>query len=100
MQTVPFNRLLNQPTVQLKWLEQHRSIEFVVPAELRQRFMHLWPQVEATRLALFVQQDQAQSYRLYDDDPLFALLAGADYITTRHASFQVAEARQRLIWSI
>ena len=100
MQRVPLNRLLNQPTVQLKWLEQHQSLEFDIPASLQQRFLQLWPDVAKIGLARFVQQPQAQDYQLYNDDLLFALLAGADYILARQPSFTAQLSDSYLIWTI
>jgi hypothetical protein len=100
MQKVPVNRLLIQPTVQLKWLEQHKRIEFLVSARLQSEFLWLWRKMGSQRFSEFVVQKETEAYELYNNDHLFALLTGADYIRALYPSFAVECHQPNLVWSI
>lgn len=100
MQNVPLNRLLNQPTVQLKWIEQHKEIEFQVSEKLQNQFLIVWKLISEVRLAEFVKMDAAIEFQLHDHDHLFALLTGADYIRELHPSFAIRLHQPNMVWSI
>lgn len=102
MRLVPMNRLLIQPTVQLKWLEQHGSIEFILEEGVLERFEKLWELLRQTKTPFndFLISDDATEWSLHDDDSVFALLTGADYISNRYPSFTAECYDGRLFWSI
>jgi hypothetical protein len=103
LRQVPLNRLLIQPTVQLSWIEQHRELDFEVSYELRIDFFDVWHQYsesEAQSIDAFLLTDVGRVWELHERDHLFALLVGADYIRSRHASFQATEQGPFLRWAI
>lgn len=100
MQRVPLDRLLIQPTVQLKWIEQHREIEFLISTRLQNEFSELWSKLGTARFADFVQSEHATEYQLHNRDHLFALLTGADYIRALHPSFAIKAHQPNLLWTI
>ena len=100
---VPLTRLLIQPTGQLSWIEQHRGIEFVLDAALQAQFNQLWSLYQtdsAGTVPAFLKTAVAQPFNLVDDDRLFALLVGADYIQQKHPQFRVELGQANLIWVI
>ena len=103
MRVVPLNRLLIQPTVQLSWIEQHRRIEFVLDAALQALFNRLWSLYQAdsaVTVPAFLTSASAQPFNLVDDDRLFALLVGADYIQKKYPQFRVELGQANLVWAI
>ncbi len=103
MKYVPENRLLIQPTVQLKWIEQHQSIEFKLPEELQRSFDEIWCAYCAgghENIASFLADSKSHHFELHQHDALFALLTGADYISNLYDSFQCKVLAPNLVWSI
>ncbi len=103
MKIVPLNRLLIQPTVQCKWIEQHKTIEFLLDENMQRLFASVWQAYLAfscQELVLFLDSDVGRSYELHNHDILFALLAGADFIYHKYPQFQIAFQQPNLTWSI
>lgn len=103
MRVVPGDRLLIQPTVQLSWIRQHGELEFQVPAELQAQFRVLWQRYQATALPTvgdFVKDAQAQPFLLHENDQLFALLVGADYITSHLGPVDILTGQPNLLWRL
>ncbi len=103
MKNVPLNRLLIQPTVQLKWIEQHREIELMLTADLQLRFDRLWKCYKNSQFGhihAFLNSDLACQLNLVEDDELFALVVGADYIASHHNSFGYVINQPNLVWRI
>lgn len=67
-----------------------------------QRFETLWLLLCERNIAFreFLISADALAWTLHNDDTLFALLTGADYISQRYPSFEVQIQSGRLIWSI
>ena len=109
MRIVPANRLLIQPTVQCKWIEQHNTIEFILDDVVQQRFQACWagycernwqkPGEEAT-LANFLSSKIGRSFECHNDDAVFSLMAGADFIQHKYSSFHLKFQQPNLVWSI
>lgn len=103
MRLVPENRILIQPSVQLQWLEQNRTIEFVLTETQQKKFQEIWKiyqQSHTTSLVDFLNSDTALALELFDDDLNFSLLTGADYIGQRHANFTQQFFQPELVWSL
>jgi len=100
---VPLNRLLNQPTVQLKWIEQHKQIEFVLDKGVQLAFEQVWKlfqESHAASLFEFLNSEDLEQFCLVEDDHLFALLTGADYIINRYPDFSYELNQPNLVWAI
>lgn len=103
MRVVPANRVLIQPTIQYRWLEQHKTIEFSIDAELMTTFLRLWQfylEQHCPAPVHFFNLLIEQGYELYDQDALFSLLSGAIYAHQQEAPFSVGRFEHRLTWSI
>lgn len=100
MKYVPLNRLLIQPTVQMKWLEQNGSIEFLIEAALQDEFLALRSAMGELRFPEFVRSPLSEAYDLHEKDHLFALLMGVDYIQKKYPNLSVKAHQPNLVWSI
>lgn len=103
MRVVPETRILIQPTVQLKWIEQHRSIEFQLNAQQQNDFKKIWLMYEQSgqrSVAQFLNSSVGFSQALFEEDLNFSLLIGADHIHQRYETFQMRFHQPELIWSI
>ncbi|MFQ3231680.1 hypothetical protein [Reinekea sp.] len=103
MQKVPIDKILIQPTVQYRWLEQNGSIEFSLPTEVLEKIASLWQlYLEAlpTNPSDFLQTSNVASFELFNDDLLFALFTGASYALTRTEAFQLTIKDTQMLWSI
>ncbi|WP_196158064.1 hypothetical protein [Reinekea sp. G2M2-21] len=103
MRVVPENRLLIQPTVQRKWILQHRTIEFVLPLSVQQTYWQIWQQYQDTgypSLHDYLNSDAASALALHECDQIFALMVGADAMRREFAVFWQSLNRPNLVWSI
>ncbi len=103
MRVVPENRLLIQPTVQRKWLLQHRTIEFVLPMSVQQTYWQIWQAYQDSgypSLHDYLNSDVASELALHECDQIFALMVGADAMHQEFAVFRQSLNRPNLVWSI
>jgi hypothetical protein len=102
MKIVPVNRLLLQPTVQLKWIEQHDEIEFEISEEDQLRFKDVWQAFKTSQATLpeFLNDPIYFEFNLHEDDTLISLLTGADYISQKYPEFQLSFLKPNLVWSV
>jgi hypothetical protein len=103
MRIVPENRLLLQPTIQLKWIEQHGEIEFVQPKPVLRTFEQVWTTFAQGALGSipeFLATNEGRSFYLHENDRVFSLLVGADFILKKHPCFCQDFSKTNLIWSI
>jgi hypothetical protein len=103
MRIVPTNRLLLQPTIQLKWIEQHGEIEFIQPKSILDTYHLVWSAFALSRFSHvvdFLTSELAKEYQLHEQDEVFSLLVGADYIQKKHPCFNQDFTKPNLIWSI
>lgn len=100
MRVVPANRLLIQPTVQLKWFQQHGELEFVLEDALQLRFLQAWTEFQASHNSLisFLNDPANLHYRFYEDDHLFALITGADFIASHAGPLDIRIHQPNLTW--
>ena len=103
MKIVPENRLLIQPTVQMHWIEQHGSIEFMISETDQELFDAVWQLYQSSgvrSLVDFLMLEQARPLELQENDQLFALLCGADFIRNHYPSFKYQIGPKNLVWTI
>jgi hypothetical protein len=103
MKIVPINRLLLQPTVQLKWIEQHGEIEFIQPKSILETYQLVWAayiQSQPTHVVDFLDSKLGRDFQLHEQDEVFSLLVGADYIRKKHPCFHQNFSKPNLIWTI
>lgn len=103
MRQVPENRLLLQPTLQAQWLEQHRLLEFILPAALQSQFASLWQSYQSAgccSLVAYLNTEAALCLELYDKDKLFALLVGTDFVSRRFFNFSFTIHQPALVWRL
>ena len=118
MKIVPLNRLLIQPTVQCKWIEQHKTIEFVLDEATQRSFEMCWQayteftinaeivlstdesETPTASIISFLNSAVGRRFELHNDDVIFALLAGADFIQKKYPQFTIQCGRPNLKWSI
>lgn len=103
MRIVPIGRVLIQPTVQLGWLKQHGQIEFALDTAVQQQFMRIWTDYRKagrSSLVTFLNHPETDGYQLYENDVLFALLTGADYISNIHPDLCIRACQPNLIWTL
>lgn len=103
MKNVPLDRLLIQPTVQLSWIEQHRELFFQYDEDLLAEFFELWTEYKTSQcfnIADYLNSANGRRRELHEDDHLFALLVGADYISTRHPTFTAEKQNALMCWQI
>jgi hypothetical protein len=103
MQNVPLSKILIQPTVQWRWLEQHGILKFSVPKELLSQFDSLWQHYLSARpveLPMFLAQTRVSCFDLVNDDLLFALFTGASYALAQDDSFELKIFNTEMIWQI
>ena len=103
MRVVPADRLLIQPTVQLSWIRQHGNLEFVVSADVQDRFLQAWSRYRASghlTLVAFLADDQTLDLALHEDDAVFALLTGADAIESALGPLRMATHQPNLTWTL
>lgn len=103
MRIVPENRLLIQPTVQLKWIEQHGAIEFQLSETDQAEFLARWAHFTKSDLSSlhdYLNTDEVVGADLFENDKLFALLTGADFIRQKYEQFQCGVENSRLVWRI
>lgn len=102
MQFVPQTKLLIQPRVQLSWIEQHGWIQFQLEEALISRFQHCWQLMTSDGVFFkdYIRQPHSTEWQLEEDDSLFALLIGADWIKQKYPSFEIDTNASRLTWRI
>lgn len=103
MQKVPIDKILIQPTVQYRWLEQNGTIEFSLPTTLLVQFADLWQlylDASPVKPSEFLQADNIETFDLVNNDLLFALFTGASYALTQTESFRLNIKAAQMTWTI
>lgn len=103
MQKVPIDKILIQPTVQYRWLEQNGMIEFSLEEAVLIEFNRLW-QLYCECLPIpvteFLTLTKVEPFNLTNHDLLFALFTGASYALAQTSSFRLNIDHTRMTWLI
>lgn len=96
MRRIPANRLLIQPRVHLQWLRQWQALRFEVEEPVAGRFATLWRRYRQAGCP--PPADFLERHPLTEDDPVFALFAGAVYVRERVPGFRVDILAGAVVW--